>query len=263
MESNHLENKDVFQDIIRYYEAARPGYPAELYRDIVVFSELDKDAKVLEIGSGPGQATAYFVRSGYDVTALEISDKQVAFLREKFSEQENLRCFCSTFEAFESPDDSFDLIFSATAFHWIKPEVGYPKAHRLLKPSGVMAVFWHLASINEPETEMLRKIREIFRTHAPELDDYITREEGEAMHLRRIAEMQTGGLFQNSVTRTYRWYDVYETKRYLKLMNSYSDFHAISKDAREAILNEVAAYIERNGGWITIPQEVRLYMASK
>lgn len=263
MESNQMENKDVFQDIIRDYEAARPGYPSELYCDIVVFSELGKGAKVLEIGSGPGQATEVFVRSGYDVTALEISEKQVAFLREKFAGQGNLRCVCSTFEAFESPDHSFDLILSATAFHWIKAEVGYPKAHRLLQPNGVMAVFWHLASIIEPETEMLRKIRGIYRTHAPELDDYITREEGEAMHKSRISEMQTGGLFQNPVTRTYRWDDVYETERYLKLMNSYSDFHAISKDAREAILNEVAAYIERNGGWITIPQEVRLYMARK
>lgn len=110
---------------------------------------------------------------------------------------------------------------------------------------------------------MLREIREIYRTHAPELDDYMTREEGDAMHLRRISEMQTGGLFQNPVTRMYRWDDVYEIERYLKLMNSYSDFHAISKDAREAILSEVAAYIERNGGRITIPQEVRLYMVRK
>ena len=263
MESIQLENKDVFQDIIRDYEAARPGYPPELYRDIIAFSKLGNGAKVLEIGSGPGQATAYFVENGYHTTALEISEKQVAFLQEKFAEKRNLQCVCSTFESFESPNDSFDLIFSATAFHWIKPEVGYPKAHRLLKPNGVMAVFWHLASIIEPETEMLCEIREIYRTHAPELDDYITREEGETMHLRLISEMQTGGLFQNLVSRTYRWDDVYETERYLKLMNSYSDFHAISKDAREAILSEVAAYIECNGGRITIPQEVRLYMARK
>lgn len=109
MESNQLESKDVFQDVIRDYEAARPGYPPELYRDIIAFSKLGLDAKVLEIGSGPGQATAYFVENGYHTTALEISEKQVAFLREKFAEQRNLQCVCSTFEAFESPDDSFDL----------------------------------------------------------------------------------------------------------------------------------------------------------
>jgi hypothetical protein len=126
-----------------------------------------------------------------------------------------------------------------------------------------MAVFWHLASIIEPETEMLRRIRDIYRTYAPELDDYISREEGEVLHQRRMKEIQTCGLFQNPISITYRWNDVYDTERYLKLMNSYSDFHAISKDARNAILTQTADYINRNGGKITIPQEVRLYMARK
>ncbi len=263
MELNQMENKDVFQDIISDYEAARPGYPPELYRDIVEFSSLADTSKLLEIGAGPGQATEYFVKNDYDITALEISEKQIRFLRDKFAEYPNLSCVCSTFEDFTSPKETYNLIFSATAFHWIQPEVGYPKAYNLLQPNGVMAVFWHLASIIEPETEMLRRIRDIYRTYAPELDDYISREEGEVLHQRRMKEIQTGGLFQNPISKTYRWNDVYDTERYLKLMNSYSDFHAISKDAREAILSEVAAYIERNGGRITIPQEVRLYMARK
>lgn len=263
MESNQMENKDIFQDIISDYEEARPGYPPELYRDVAGFSSLADTSTLLEIGAGPGQATGYFVKNGYDITALEISEKQIRFLEDKFAGRRNLRCVCSTFEEFTSPNETYDLIFSATAFHWIQPEVGYPKAYSLLKPNGVLAVFWHLASIIEPETEMLCRIRDIYRTYAPELDDYISREDGEELHQRRITEMQTGGLFQNPISKTYRWNDVYDTKRYLKLMNSYSDFHAISSDARTSILTQTADYIDRSGGRITIPQEVRLYMGRK
>jgi hypothetical protein len=34
----------------------------------------------------------------------------------------------TVFEDFECPDYSIDLIYSATAFHWIKEEIGHPKA---------------------------------------------------------------------------------------------------------------------------------------
>lgn len=258
-----LEDKDRFQNIIENYEVARPGYPAELYRDIIEFSALHEGAKILEIGAGPGQATEYFVKNRYDITALEISEKQTQFLRNKFARFRNFHCIDSIFENFVSTEGTYDLIFSATAFHWIEPAIGYPKAYKLLKKSGVMAVFWHLASIIEPETEMLRNIRDIYRTYAPELDDYISREEGEELHMLRITQIQTEGLFHNPVTKTYCWDDEYSTERYLKLMNSYSDFHAISDDARKAILRQVAAYIDRNDGKITVPQEVRLYMVKK
>ncbi|NLI54579.1 MAG: methyltransferase domain-containing protein [Clostridiales bacterium] len=258
-----MENKDVFRTIIDDYAAARPGYPPELYRDIVEFAALREGAKILEIGAGPGQATEYFVQNRYDLTALEISEEQVRFLKSRFSRHQNFHCACSAFEDYACAGETYDLIFSATAFHWIGPEVGYPKAYYLLRQNGVMAVFWHLASIVAPGTEMLRHVRDIYRVYAPELDDYISREEAQELPLHRIAQMQTGGLFQTPVSRVYRWNDEYDTARYLKLMNSYSDFHAVSREARTAILGNAAAYIDDNGGRIMIPQEVRLYMAKK
>lgn len=258
-----MESKEVFQNIIRDYEAARPGYPDELFCDIVNFAGLTPNANILEVGAGPGQATGYFVRNGYHVTALEISGKQVSFLNEKFAHQGHFFGICSTFEEYPDDEEYFDLIFSATAFHWIKPEIGYPKAFRLLKGNGAIAVFWHLASIVEPKTEIQQQIRAVFRKYAPQLDDYLTMKEAEELHLRRIAEVQTGNLFQFPVANIYRWDDAYTTQRYLRLMNSYSDFHSIASDQREAIMTETAALIEQAGGTILIPQEVRLYMARK
>lgn len=261
--TNTRENRDVFQNIIDDYETARPGYPADLYRDIVKYAGLHEGAKILEIGAGPGQATDYFVRNHFDITALEITEKQTRYLNQKFADFRNFHGICAKFEDFDSAEGVFDLIFSATAFHWIDPEVGYPKAHRLLKSGGVIAVFWHLASIIEPETDMLCNMRDIVRRYAPQLDDYISREEGEVMHSRRMEQMQAEGWFQNPVAKVYRWNDAYSTERYLKLMNSYSDFHAISEETRQAIRKETEDYINRNGGIVTIPQEVRLYMARK
>ena len=48
--TNTRENRDVFQNIIDDYETARPGYPADLYRDIVEYAGLHEGAKILEEG---------------------------------------------------------------------------------------------------------------------------------------------------------------------------------------------------------------------
>jgi SAM-dependent methyltransferase len=256
-------NKHVFKDIISDYAIARPGYPVELFKDIVNYSMLKKDARILEIGSGPGQATDYFVKNQYSITGLEIGEKQVQYLLEKYSEYHNFNSICSSFEEYNGLKEIYDLIFSATAFHWIKPEVGYPKAYNLLKKNGVMAVFWHLSSIIEPKTEMLNEIRNIYRKLAPEFDDYISLDEAEDLHKLRISEIQTNNLFDSPVSKIYRWEDEYTTERYLRLINSFSNFHDINNVKRKAILESVADYINSKGSKIVVPQEVRLYMARK
>jgi cyclopropane fatty-acyl-phospholipid synthase-like methyltransferase len=258
-----LENKHVFNDIISDYAIARPGYPTELFGDIIEYSKINNDAKILEIGSGPGQATEYFVKSRYSITGLELGEKQVEYLLEKYDEYQNFNALCTSFENYNCEQETYDLIISATAFHWVKPEIGYPKAYKLLKINGVMAVFWHLASIIEPKTEMMIQIRNIYRKYAPELDDYISLDEGEDLHNLRISQIQTNNLFNNPVSKIYRWDDEYTTERYLRLMNSYSDFHDIDNDKQKAILDSVADYINCKGGKIVVPQEVRLYMARK
>ena len=68
-----MSNQQVFQTIIDTYESARPGYPDGLFSDILSFTGLGPGATVLEIGAGPGQATDFFVKNGYRITALEIS----------------------------------------------------------------------------------------------------------------------------------------------------------------------------------------------
>jgi SAM-dependent methyltransferase len=224
---------------------------------------LKSDAKILEIGSGPGQATDYFVKNRYSITGLEIEEKQVQYLLEKYSKFPNFNSICSSFEEYDGLTETFDLIFSATAFHWIKPEVGYPKAYNLLKEKGVIAVFWHLSSIIEPKTEMLIEIRNIYRKLAPEFDDYLSLDEAEELHNRRISEIQTNNLFNKPVAMVYRWDDEYTTERYLRLINSISDFHGLDIGKQKAILETVADYINSKNGKIIVPQEVRLYMARK
>ena len=45
------------------------------------------------------------------------------------------------FETALLEENNYDIIYSASAFHWIPPEIGLPKVYRLLKAGGVFAWF--------------------------------------------------------------------------------------------------------------------------
>lgn len=258
-----MANKTVFNQIISDYAIARPGYPSELYDDIVEFSMLKQDAEILEIGAGPGQATDYFVKNGYSITALEIGNEQVRYLSDKYSGYRNFKPICSSFENYNCLSETYNLVFSATAFHWIEPEIGYPKAYNLLKKNGTLAVFWHMYSIIREPSEMFNEICKIFQKYAPELDDFISNDEAEALNRLRFSQIQTNKLFDKPDYKVYRWIDEYTTERYVKLLNSYTDIHEMDEDKRNAVLQSVAEFIESKNGKILVPQEVRLFIVRK
>lgn len=46
----------------------------------------------------------------------------------------------TSFEDLAAADDSFDLVISGAAFHWIDPEIAFTKSARLLRPGGWLAL---------------------------------------------------------------------------------------------------------------------------
>ena len=76
--------KNTFSKVIKDYDAARPGYPKELYDKVISFSGIEKDAAVLEVGAGTGQATDLFLSGDFRFDLLEVSEEQVLFLKQKY-----------------------------------------------------------------------------------------------------------------------------------------------------------------------------------
>jgi ubiquinone/menaquinone biosynthesis C-methylase UbiE len=127
------------------YDALRPGYQDELFSHLVEVTGLPENASVLEIGVGTGQATMPMAQRGYSLTGIELSDELAQLARQKLDDFPSATVVTGTFEDAVIPDESFDLVYSATAFHWIQPEVKFAKPHRILKPGGFLAII-----INEP-----------------------------------------------------------------------------------------------------------------
>ncbi len=73
----------LFNDVPDLYDRVRPGYPDELFADLVAIAGMDEESAVLEVGCGTGQATRSLAALGYPVTAVEPGAQLAALARER------------------------------------------------------------------------------------------------------------------------------------------------------------------------------------
>jgi SAM-dependent methyltransferase len=135
------EWRRLFDDVAGLYDLTRPGYPKEIVGAVLETARVGsgaEGAEVLEIGCGTGQLTRQLAGRGFNLTAIDIGAAMVAAARRNVADPMVTFEACS-FEEFAG-SGPFDLIVSATAFHWVDPAVGWAKAATLLRPGGWLAL---------------------------------------------------------------------------------------------------------------------------
>jgi SAM-dependent methyltransferase len=145
----------VFDRVAGLYGRVRPEYPERLI-DSALGDRLVLD--VLEVGCGAGQLPAALIARGLRVEAIEPGANLAALARRRAPEA---LVRVARFEELEPPEASFDAIFSATAFHWVDPRVGWAKAARILRAGGILALLSHVYVTDEqtrPSQEALRDL---------------------------------------------------------------------------------------------------------
>ena len=154
------QRRTLFDAVAGEYDATRQSYPAELVDEVVAHAAAGPGAAVLEIGCGTGQLTRQLAGRGFELTAIDIGASMVQAARRNVTDPA-VRFQVSSFEDF-SDVGPFDLIASATAFHWVDPQVGLAKAARLLRPGGWLA----LLTTGERYPEPLRtRVEELWVRH--------------------------------------------------------------------------------------------------
>lgn len=141
----------LFDEVAPTYRETRQGYPEQVVRWIVETSGLVEGAFVLEVGCGTGQLTAELARLPLRVTAIDIGPAMIRIARGHVPSGQ-VSFAVTSFEELGAPDASFDLIVSATAAHWIDPDVLWARSIRLLRPGGRLAI----ASVGELYDEPFR-----------------------------------------------------------------------------------------------------------
>ena len=131
----------TFDTVASTYEKLRPGYSDELYQMLFNYISIGQSSNVVEVGIGGGQATLPILKTGCNLTAVEYGEQFSKLCKEKFKEYPNFAVITDKFENTKLEDETYDLIYSASAFHWVPEEIGYPKVFAMLKKGGAFARF--------------------------------------------------------------------------------------------------------------------------
>jgi len=137
-----------FGGVAEAYERYRPGYPVEMV-DLVMAYASRPIRTALEIGAGTGKATRLFAQAGVMVTASEPDPAMLDELRRQVPNAETVQA------AFErlALGGSFELVYSAAALHWTRPEGRWSRVAALLKPGGVFANIGGPVRVADPWVE--------------------------------------------------------------------------------------------------------------
>lgn len=159
----------LFNTVAELYEATRRGYPAEIIDAMLATAAVGPAAAVLEIGCGTGQLTRQLAGRGLDLTAIDVGPAMVDMARRTVAEPA-VRFHVTAFEDFRD-GKAFDLVVSATAFHWVDPVTGLVRAARLLRPGGWLALLSTGERYAEPLRSQLRDLWTRYSRRAGEWAD--------------------------------------------------------------------------------------------
>jgi SAM-dependent methyltransferase len=253
--SSERTQRLVFGEVADLYDRHRPGYPQELFDELMTFGQLGPGDTALEIGAGTGKATVPLVRRGLRVTAVEPNHQMAEVARANLAGTTGATLVESSFEDWDPGTARYRLICSAQAWHWVAPEVGFAKASGLLLPFGTLGLFWNQPQPRDEGIESQLDV--LYRRFAPDLAPGLPGER----EVDRAKEIESSGHFGPVTTREFRWEQNYSVEEYQALLRTQSDHRMLATDALEQLLQGVGEVLRDAGGSFPTPYVTQLYLA--
>ncbi len=226
------------------YARARPEYPSAVFDDLEAVIDLGPGSRVLEIGPGTAQATRELARTGASIVAVEIGAELAARARAELAEFENVELVVSPFETWPLPPQAYDIVFAATSFHWVDPEVRVLKA-AALRPGGVLATLstQHVAGGSRG---FFKASQACYERWDPATEKGLRLPR--AVEVLPDPEVLPPDLFEPPTFRRYEREISYTTAEYLDLLMTYSDHIQLTAEQREGLLGCLGDLIEGEFG---------------
>jgi len=232
----------TFEEVPELYERARPGYPAELFDDLVELAGLRAGARVLEIGCGTGQATVPLAERGLEIVCVELGAGLAAVARRTLAGFTNVEVVHATFETWEPPAELFDAVVAFTAFHWVDPEIRCSKSARLLRLGGTLAVVETAHVLPEGGDAFWVEVQEDYDAVAPSPENRPPGRPEDIGDLRE--ELAESGAFGELAVRRYLANVAYSAEEYVAVLNTYSGHRTMEPAARERLYERIRRRIE-------------------
>ena len=254
----------VFDEVAEDYDRHRPSYP-----DVLVDQACEgiaPGAAVLEIGCGTGQLTRGLLARGLRVTAVEPGRQLMALAGDRCRDLGDVQFINARLEDASLPPACYAAVFSASAIHWIDPDVSWRKVADTLVDDGRLALLSYFGLDDPQSAEDQQALHLAMTRTAPELAaDWPT--------YRDLAGTLAGAAARReNPSEVWAWLGSYEVARgyaadlfddvqlaavprllehtaeeLTALLGTMSFWAAISPPHREALAAEIQAFHQRIG----------------
>jgi SAM-dependent methyltransferase len=142
-------DKDHFSGHADRYEAFRPTYPAPLFAYLASLCPAHDLA--WDCATGNGQAAVAVAAHFRAVIATDASQKQI----DQAHLHASVRYQVALADKVPLGESSVDLVTVAQALHWLDLPAFYAEVHRVIRPTGVIAVWCYQLHTISPEIDAI------------------------------------------------------------------------------------------------------------
>ncbi len=154
-----------------------------------------------------------------------------------------------SFEQWDDAGRRFDLIISAQAWHWVDPQIGAPKAARLLTDGATVALFWNFDDLDDASQAV---VDAVYARVAPEVASTAAHGASRRDDRPYVADLVASGAFRSITTHNYAWQRTMPIDAWVGMVGTHSD-HVLLGPARLAELQDALRSAVTDAG-----DEVRL-----
>jgi SAM-dependent methyltransferase len=259
-EDDRITRRTTFSGAAERYARHRPGYPPELFDRFAAYAGLAAGSRVLEVAPGTGQATVPMVERGWQVTAVELGEDLAAATR--VATGGAVAVHVAPFEEWPLPDEPFDAVLCARAYHWLDPAVRLPRITAALRPGGAVGLVWTHHVVGGT-ADFFAAAQDCYRRFDP--DVAAAHQLPDERDLRPFTEELAAEPALTDVAAEYFPVELeYTAEGYVGLLSTYSDHLRMPAERRHALFDCIGALVEdRHGGRVVKRDVVELDLARR
>jgi SAM-dependent methyltransferase len=223
------------------YQRSRPEYPAEAVNWLLP----DGPRRVADVGAGTGKLTGILQAAGHDVVAVDPDPQMLAALA---AAHPGVPTLVGTAEAIPLPDASVDAVTFGQAWHWVDPPRASVEVARVVRPGGVLGLFWN---IRDDRIDWVRELTEIM--HSSPAETMIANDE--------VVVTAPFGPLERA---EFEWVNPFSVDGLVELVQSRSYVITATSERRAQILDGVRALggrVADASGMISMPYRTEVFRA--
>jgi SAM-dependent methyltransferase len=224
------------------YDRSRPAYPDELIHRVVAAAP---GTDFLDVGCGTGIGARQYRAAGITVLGVDVDTRMADFAR-----QTGIDVEIGKFEEWDARGRTFDAVVAGQAWHWVDPVRGAAKAAQVLRPQGLLALYWH---VFDPPAEVAEPFEEAMTEVAPDGPLKTPGLELQQRNLRRAVDgMHSAGGFGEPDEWRFEWQRHYTRDQWLDHLATTGQLTILEPPQLATVLDTVGAAVDSIGGEFTM-----------